>query len=52
MNITLRKANAIQASITDAIRDLKNAFDGNLIPDSLTDDRYFNVKRMQKIKLV
>ena len=39
-------------SITDAIQDLKNAFDGNLIPDSLTDDRYFNVKQMQKIKLV
>jgi len=38
-------------SITDAVQDLKNAFDGNLIPDSLTDDRYFNVKQMQKIKL-
>ena len=38
-------------SITDAIQDLKNAFDGNLIPNSLTDDRYFNVKQMQKIKL-
>ena len=39
-------------SITDAVQDLKNAFDGNLIPDSLTDDRYFNVKQMQKINLV
>ncbi len=39
-------------SITDAVQDLKNAFDGNLIPDSLTDDRYFNVKKMQKINLV
>jgi nucleoside-diphosphate-sugar epimerase len=39
-------------SITDAVRDLKNAFENNLIPDSLSDDRYFNVKRMQKIKLV
>jgi nucleoside-diphosphate-sugar epimerase len=38
-------------SITDAIQDLKNAFDGNLIPNSLSDDRYFNVKQMQKIKL-
>ncbi|MCX6268210.1 MAG: SDR family oxidoreductase [Bacteroidetes bacterium] len=38
-------------SITDAVQDLKNAFDGNLIPDSLTDDRYFNVKQMQHIKL-
>jgi nucleoside-diphosphate-sugar epimerase len=39
-------------SIRDAIRDLKNAFEQNLIPGSLTDDRYFNVKQMQKIKLV
>jgi nucleoside-diphosphate-sugar epimerase len=38
-------------SITDAIQDLKNAFDMNLIPDSLTDDSYFNVKQMQKINL-
>ena len=38
-------------SIKDAIQDLKNAFDLNLIPDSLTDDRYFNVKQMQKVKL-
>jgi nucleoside-diphosphate-sugar epimerase len=38
-------------SIKDAIQDLKDAFDRNLIPDSLTDDRYFNVKQMQKIKL-
>jgi nucleoside-diphosphate-sugar epimerase len=38
-------------SIVDAIQDLKNAFDSGLIPDSLTDDRYFNVKQMQKIHL-
>ena len=40
-----------QHSIVDAIQDLKNAFDSGLIPDSLTDDRYFNVKQMQKIHL-
>jgi len=38
-------------TITDAIQDLKNAFDHHLIPDSLTDDRYFNVKKMQQINL-
>lgn len=38
-------------SITNAIQDLKDAFDKNLIPGSLTDDRYFNVKKMQKINL-
>ncbi|MEI7661969.1 MAG: SDR family oxidoreductase [Bacteroidota bacterium] len=39
-------------SIVDAVQDLKNAFEANLIPGSLTDDRYFNVKQMQKINLV
>jgi len=38
-------------TLTQAISDLKKAFDQGLIPGSLTDDRYFNVKRMQKIKL-
>ena len=38
-------------SIRDAIQDLKNAFENGLIPESLTADRYFNVKQMQKIKL-
>ena len=38
-------------SIIDAIQDLKNAFEANLIPGSLTNDCYFNVKQMQKIKL-
>jgi nucleoside-diphosphate-sugar epimerase len=38
-------------SITDAIQDLKNAFDSDLIPNSLTDARYFNVKQMQNINL-
>lgn len=38
-------------TITDAIQDLKNAFEENKIPNSLTDDLYFNVKQMQKIKL-
>lgn len=38
-------------TITDAIQDLKDAFEQKLIPDSLADDRYFNVKKMQKINL-
>ena len=38
-------------SLEDAVRDLKKAFDAGAIPDSLTDDRYFNVKRMQRIHL-
>ena len=38
-------------TIEDAVKDLKNAFDKGLVPDSLTNDKYFNVKRMQKINL-
>jgi nucleoside-diphosphate-sugar epimerase len=38
-------------SLEDAVRDLKAQFDAGAIPDSLTDDRYFNVKRMQRIHL-
>ena len=38
-------------TIADAVRDLKAAFDAGLLPDSLTDERYFNIKRMQSIDL-
>jgi nucleoside-diphosphate-sugar epimerase len=40
-----------QRSLEDAVRDLQNAFNANLIPDSMTDDRYYNIKRMQRLKL-
>jgi nucleoside-diphosphate-sugar epimerase len=42
---------AAQRSLEDAVRDLQNAFKANLIPDSMTDDRYYNIKRMQRLKL-
>lgn len=38
-------------SIADASRDLKNAFEAGLLPDSLTDEKYFNIKRMQNVEL-
>ncbi len=38
-------------TLEDAVPDLKVQFDAGTIPDSLTDDRYFNVKRMQRIHL-
>lgn len=34
-------------TVEDAIVDLKAAFEAGKVPDSLTDDRYFNIKRMQ-----
>jgi nucleoside-diphosphate-sugar epimerase len=38
-------------SIEDAARDLVNAFGSGLVPHSMDDDRYYNIKRMQKISL-
>ena len=38
-------------SIAEASRDLKNALSQGLLPNSLTDERYFNIKRMQNIEL-
>ena len=38
-------------SIRDAVVDMKRAFDNSLLPNSLTDERYFNIKRMQSAKL-
>jgi nucleoside-diphosphate-sugar epimerase len=34
-------------TVGDAIADLKEAFAAGKVPNSLTDDRYFNIKRMQ-----
>jgi nucleoside-diphosphate-sugar epimerase len=34
-----------------AVRDLCKAFDGGLVPDSMTDPRYFNIKTMQLVGL-
>ncbi|MDD4214222.1 MAG: SDR family oxidoreductase, partial [Bacteroidales bacterium] len=38
-------------TIENAVEDLKEAFDKGLVPDSLTNEKYFNVKLMQKINL-
>lgn len=38
-------------TIEDGARDLIKAFRAGLLPDSMTDDRYFNIKRMKKIGL-
>ena len=38
-------------SIRQAVLDLCEAFDNNLLPDSLNDPKYFNIKTMQNIKL-
>jgi nucleoside-diphosphate-sugar epimerase len=40
-----------QHSIRDAVVDMKHAFDTGLLPNSLTDEKYFNIKRMQSVKL-
>jgi nucleoside-diphosphate-sugar epimerase len=38
-------------SVKDAIVDLKTAFLAGKVPDAMTDDRYYNIKRMQSLKL-
>jgi nucleoside-diphosphate-sugar epimerase len=38
-------------TIDEAVTDLKKAFDAGLVPDSLTDIRYYNIKLMQAVNL-
>jgi nucleoside-diphosphate-sugar epimerase len=38
-------------TIQDAVRDLKDAFDKNLLPNSFDDEKYFNIKTMNSIKI-
>lgn len=42
---------APKRSIRDAIVDMKRAFEEGLLPDSLTDEKYFNIRRMQSVQL-
>ena len=39
-------------SICEVVENLKQSFDQGKLPQSLTDERYFNIKRMQSITLV
>ena len=38
-------------TISDAVKDLRFAFEKGLLPNSLTDEKYFNIKRMNSIQL-
>ena len=40
-----------EKNITDAVLDLKLAFEKGLLTNSLNDDKYFNIKTMKKINL-
>ena len=40
-----------QKTIEDAVKDLKEAFDKKILNDTLTDEKYFNIKRMNSINL-
>jgi len=40
-----------QYTIKDAVLDLKSAFKEGKLPNSLTDEKYFNIKRMNSIQL-
>ena len=38
-------------TVEDAVRDLVTAFDSGLIPDPMTDVRYYNIRTMQTLQL-
>ncbi len=38
-------------TIAEAVRDLKQAFEKNEIPNAMTDNRYYNIKTMQAVNL-
>ena len=38
-------------AVEDAIIGLKNAFNAGKVPNAMTDDRYYNIKRMQSLNL-
>jgi nucleoside-diphosphate-sugar epimerase len=38
-------------TVSDAIVDLRKAFVAGKVPNAMTDDRYYNIKRMQALKL-
>jgi nucleoside-diphosphate-sugar epimerase len=38
-------------TVNDAILDLKAAFAAGKVPNSMTDDKYYNIKRMQSVHL-
>jgi nucleoside-diphosphate-sugar epimerase len=38
-------------TIMEAVEDLRRAFEDGLLPDSLQGEQYFNIKRMQSLKL-
>ena len=40
-----------ERSVRDAIVDLKTAFIAGKVPNAMSDDRYYNIKRMQSLKL-
>jgi nucleoside-diphosphate-sugar epimerase len=40
-----------RSTVEDAIVDLRDAFSAGKVPNSMTDDRYYNIKRMQTLRL-
>ena len=40
-----------QKTIEDAVKDLKNAFENKILTNTLSDEKYFNIKKMNNINL-
>jgi nucleoside-diphosphate-sugar epimerase len=43
---------AAARSVEDAVVDLRDAFQSGRVPDPMSDDRYYNIRRMQNRRLV
>ena len=40
-----------QKNVEDAVKDLKKAFENKLLPNSFSEEKYFNIKRMNNLNL-
>lgn len=49
--LQLERGFAAERTIEDAVRDITAAFAAGLVPNSMSDERYYNIKTMQKVQL-
>jgi len=50
-SFSTRTVHPSECSVGDAIVDLKAAFAAGKVPNSMADDRYYNIRRMQSVQL-
>ena len=50
-NVSVHIVFLCKHTITDAVRDLKFAFENKILNNTFENENYFNIKKMQNIKL-